>query len=256
MTIFLREDLAGRLVREIYGGYDELAAAWEDQTANGSDLPKARQRSSLYRWVTHGVPTRRDGTDHKFFVLCGLLDVDPLAIFDFHRNGYFSKFARIRQLIYYGRQALGGVATMLDMYRPADTWPSNSIAQTCFAHGWYLHHLTNQDNWDNSDYILLKVRFTDNRISHPRAVHVAYRRFGVPDTMWRYYGSVLAIDGRLELYNESGTYQTMDQVHDNEVRFRTYFGGRPVEWRIASLHEFSLHTEYPSNDTEIIGFTW
>lgn len=256
MTIFLRQDLAARLVHDLHGGYDELAAAWEIQTANVAGFPSARQRSSLYRWVSNGVPTSRDGTDHRFFALCGLLDADPLSLFDFDKNGYFSKFALIRKMIYYGRASFGGVATILHMYRPADGWPSDSVAQACFGRSWYSHQLSNRDNWNNLDYILLKVQFTDGRDSHPRAVHIAYRRFGVPDTMWRYYGTVLAIDGRLELYNESGTFQSMDQVSRDEVRFRTYYGGRPVEWRVASLHKFELQTEFPFRDDSTIGFTW
>ncbi len=256
MTIFLRQELTGRLVHEIYGGYDGLAAAWEERAARSASFPRARQRSSLYRWVSTGVPTGRDGADHQFFALCGLLDVDPLVIFDFHDNGYFSKFARIRQLIYYGRQALGGIATMFDMYRPADIWPSDSLARACFGRAWHWQQLTNSENWRDSDYILLKACFSDGRTSHPRGVHIAYRRLGVPDTMWRYYGTVLAIDKKLELYSESGTFLTMDQVHEDEVRFRTYFGGRPVEWRITSLHEFSLQTEFPFADSRTIGFTW
>ena len=256
MTIILRQELTGRLVHDMYGGYDELAVAWEHRARDVSGLPNARQRSTLYRWVSKGVPTNRDGTDHRFFVLCGLLDADPLAIFDFKENGYFSRFARIRQLIYYGRSTLGGVATILDMYRPNDIWPSNKIAQACFGRSWYSHHLTNQENWKNSDYILLKAQFKDGRDLHPRAVHIAYRRLGVPDTMWRYYGTVLAIDKKLELYSESGTFQTMVQTVRDEVRFRTYFGGRPVEWRLASIHEFTLETEFPFQDESTIGFTW
>lgn len=74
--------------------------------------------------------------------------------------------------------------------------------------------------------------------------------------MWRYYGTVLAIERKLELYNESGDYQFMEQVEDDEIRFRTYFGGRPVEWRIVSLHEFSVEKVFPYNDMTTIGFNW
>lgn len=256
MTILLRQDLVNRLVESIHGSYDVLAAAWEEHAAHQQDGLKSPSRSTLYRWVADGVPTLKDGSDHRFFTLCGLLDVDPLVIFDFKRSGYFSKFARLRQLVYFGRKSLGGIATLLDMYRPGDIWPSEAISLNCFGHGWRAHHLTNREDWDNSNYILLRSHFSDGRSNHPRAVHVAYRRHGVPDTMWRYYGTVLAIDKRVELYSESGTFQEFQQPHDNEIPFRTYFGGRPVEWRIASLHEFSLHSHYPSHEPTAVTFTW
>lgn len=256
MPIFLRRNIVNFLVDELHGGYDELASTWEEHAFKHKGTPKAPSRSTLYRWVADGVPTLLDGSDHRFFTLCGLLDVDPLAILDFQKHGYFSKFARLRQLVYYGRKSLGGIATLLDMYRPADVWPSETIAKDCFGHGWRAHHLTNGEDWKNSSYILLKPRFSGWKEQHPRAVHIAYRRIGVPDTMWRYYGTVLAIDHRIELYSESGTFQVAAQVDEGEVPFRTYFGGRPVEWRIASLHQFSMPTPLPSNDNSAVTFTW
>jgi hypothetical protein len=74
--------------------------------------------------------------------------------------------------------------------------------------------------------------------------------------MWRYYGTVIAVDGRLDLYNEAGGHQHMPQADKNEIRFRTYYGGRDVEWRVASLHEFSADFEFPFNDMSTIGFNW
>lgn len=256
MPIFLRKPLVNQLVERIHGSYDAFAAAWEEHATQERDASKAPSRSTLYRWVADGVPTHKDGSNHCIFTLCGLLDVDPLAVFDFHKNGYFTKFARMRQLIYYGRDALGGIATLLDMYRPADTWPSEIVAMKSFGHRWCGHHLTNKGECNNSNYILLSSCFSDERSLHPRAIHVAYRRHDVPDTMWRYYGTVLAIDGQIELYSESGTFQQRRQAQENEIQFRTYFGGRPVEWRVVSLHEFSLHSEYPSHEQTAVTFTW
>lgn len=256
MPIFLRQQVVNSLVDKLHGGYDELAAAWEENVAAQKNVQRAPSRSTLYRWVAEGVPTLKDGTDYRYFILCGLLDTDPLTIFDFHKHGYFSKFARLRQLVYHGRNSLGGIATLLDMYRPADAWPSDIIAQACFGHGWRAHHLTNKEEWNNSSYILLNPTFSDGKKQHPRAIHIAYRRIGVPDTMWRYYGTVLAIDRKIELYSESGSYQTAVQTDENEIAFRTYFGGRPVEWRVASLHEYSMRPIYPSNDSSVVTFTW
>ena len=256
MTIYVRQALTNRLIIELYGGLDQLAAAWEAEQGDNPAFPPAKQRSTLYKWTSKGVPTRRDASDQQYFGLCALLDVDPLAIFDFERNGYFSKFARIRQLIYYGRPALGGVATLLDMYRPSTTWPSDAIAKSCYRRTWFAHQFTNQDRWACNDYILLKARFDQLPGSSPRAVHIAYRRVNTSDTMWRYYGSVLAIDSAQHLYTEGGDYQTMPQPARGEIHFRTYYGGRPVEWRVASLHSFKLDEEFPCNDKSVIGFNW
>ena len=79
-------------------------------------------------------------------------------------------------------------------------------------------------------------------------------RVQVADNMWRYYGTVLAIDGYFQLYNESGDYQSMAQQELDKIRFRTYYGGRPVVRRIASLHNFAMESTFPFNDMDIIGF--
>lgn len=257
MPIYLRQELTNHLVYEIHGGYDQIIAAWEDRSINETGYPEPIQRSSLYRWVAKGVPARRDGIDDRFFALCGLLDVDPLVLFDFKRNGYFDRFAKLRQAVYLGRAAIGGYGAIFDMYRPSDNWPSDLIAKKYFSRPWYApKNLTNKNDWENTNYILIKANFTPTRKLLPRAVHVAYRRVDVPDTMWRYYGSVLSIDGKLELYTESGRFTKVQEFNAGEIRFRTYFGGRPVEWRIASLHEFERETEYPCHDQDIPTFKW
>ncbi len=260
---FLRHELVTRLVRKRHGGFIELSEAWEEAAGEFHAFPPPRSKSTIQRWMLGGVPAKRPRTDKvvrrtdwQLFALCGLLDVDPLAIFDFKRNGYFSLFAKIRQLVYLGERALGGLGPLLEMFRPADDWPSSEIARACFRRSWNVREFSNADDWQKPDYALVKTVFGRKNCDSPLAVHVAYRRSNSPDTMWRYYGTVLAVDGTLELYNEGGDFQTMAQVKDREVRFRTYYGGRPVEWRIASLHDFSLDIEMPFNDPETIGFNW
>lgn len=258
MPILLRQHVAQKLIADTFGSKEGLAAAWEARCETQPTFPRARQRAALYRWITDGVPTSISGEDETYFALCALLNVDPLTLFDFEKNEYFSRFAWFRQLIYFGRSAPSEIATLLRMYRPGDVWPSDAIALNCFGRRWIHRHLTNRDNWRHSDYGLLKATFSDTLASHPKAVHIAYRRIAsdVNDTMWRYYGTVMAIDGELELYTESGAFKKMSQVLPGEIRFRTYFGGRPVEWRVASLHEFTLETEFPFNDETTISFTW
>jgi hypothetical protein len=256
MAIFLRRELTTRLVRERYGDFDALAADWEAMADARPAFPRPKGRASIYRWLSQGAPASGRDPNMQIFALCALLDVDLLTIFDFERNGYFSKFAKLRQVIYARASAAGSLATFMEMYRPGDNWPSDAIAQACYGRRWFAAHLTNEDAWTSTDYILVKARFLSEVGRQPRAVHVAYRRVRVPDTMWRYYGTVIAVDGQLELYNESGGHQHMPQVANDEIRFRTYYGGRPVEWRIASLHDFSVDFELPFNDMRTIGFNW
>jgi len=248
---FLRADLTSQLVEELYGSYLKLALAWGDMADTFPTFPKPRQASAIHNWLKNGIPD----LNNQLFAFCSLLDVDPLAILDYKRHGNFESFAKLRQLIYRSHVLLGGLAPIFRLIRPNDVWPSREIASECYHRPWSFYQLSNSANASSNDYILIKALFCQEAI-RPRAVHIAYRRLGVPDTMWRPYGSVLAIHGTLHLHNESGDYQTMEQPLTDEVRFRTYYGGRPVEWRIASLHEFEGSEHFPFNDPKTIGFTW
>lgn len=255
-TILLKQDLTNRLVQDIYGGFNELSAEWEDVVKINPLFPEPKQRSTIYRWLLKGVPVGKGTSEFQMIALCALLDVDPLILFDFEKNGFFSKFAKLRRLIQLGKYSLGGLAPLLELLNPDEIWPSERIAKICYKRSWFSHQFKNGESWSSADYILVKVQFNEKLKSHPLAVHIAYRRTTSPDTMWRYYGSVLSIDGMLELYNENGDFQTMVQVRPSEIQFRTYFGARPVEWRIVSLHSFVVEKEYPFNDMTIIGFNW
>jgi hypothetical protein len=249
----LRKEMLERLYKEKYGNYIALSNAWSDKADRNSRFPKPRAQQTINKWlISGGVPTLND----QLFGLCSLLDVDPLAILDYERSGYFSKFATLRQLVYLAPDRLGGLFPIFKMYRPGDDWPSSKVAHDFFGRAWCAHEFTNEDNYATTDYILVKAQFDACLTYRPLAVHIAYKRVGVPDTMWRPYGSVLAIDGTLHLYNESGSYQSMQQATDHEIRFRTYYGGRPVKWRVASLHGFRVALEFPFNDMSTIGFNW
>ena len=251
MPIYLRPDIVQDMIKQRFGTIDELAADWEERVVSNRNFPKARQRASMYRWVKDGVPSRGD----QIIGLCAMLDVDPMAIFDYEKNGYFSQFASIRHKIQLGLAHVGVFSPLYRVYKPGPEWPSDETAQTCYERPWFGVEFNNADHWSETNYSLVKVKFA-RPSNDPRAVHIAYRRTDSADTMWRYFGTVLSVAGELRLYSESGAYQTMPEVELGEVRFRTFYGGRPVEFRVASLHEFSLDTEYPHNDKATIGFEW
>lgn len=251
MPIHLRTSIIQAIIKQRFGSFDAFAADWEDRAANSKGFPKARQRSSMYRWIKDGVPSQGD----QVIGFCAMLDVDPMAVFDYEKNGYFSNFARIRHLIQLGLAHVGVFKPLYSVYRPGPIWPSDETARTCYGREWFASEFNNQEHWSDTNYCLIKVQFAEHS-TDPRAAHIAYRRTDTADNMWRYFGTVVSIDGELRLYSESGAYQTMLEAIEGEVRFRSFYGGRPVEFRVASLHEFALDTEYPHNDKATIGFEW
>lgn len=252
MAIFLRQDAVSRQLARLDGGLDALVGTWSAHAEDDEVFVRPRQRSTIYRWLQKGIPARGE----EVLAICGLLDVDPLAVFDYERNGYFDNFATIRRNVQLGLYMIGALAPIYQLYQPGPYWPSDALAKRYWSRPWFSHEFTNDDNWTIPDYVLVKAKFRQRVEERPRAIHIAYRRVGSRDTMWRYFGTVVSLEKELRLYSESGDYQTMEPVDPDEIRFRTYFGGRPVEFRLASLHDFRISLDYPFNDPATIGFEW
>lgn len=234
------------------GDSGSLVIAQEHPASTRTDFAPSYQKSSTYRWLKEGLPTRGD----EVVAFCALLDVDPLAVFDYRRNGYFSNFAKIRIMIQKGLAAMGVFSPLYRMYRPGPHWPANDMARRCYGRDWFGVEFDNGDNWQTNDHVKVTARFRESTNGHPRAVHIAYRRRNSPDTMWRFYGTVIAVGDRIELYSEGGAFQDTPRTESQTIPFRTYFGGRPVEWRVASLDAFDFATEYPCHDESTVSFVW
>jgi len=121
---------------------------------------------------------------------------------------------------------------------------------------WKAHIFSNEKFPSQNSYGLIKLDFDEGFTTSPKAMHIAYRRMNFPDQMWRYYGCVIAYKDILRLYSESGDFQVMNALKKNEIRFRTYFGGRVVQFKIVSLHDFIFALDVPFNDKSVIGFEW
>lgn len=256
MSIFLDREIVAELVHKQFGGFDQLAADWEALSIANPNLPRPKSRTSLYRWLTEGVPVKRTADRYLFLMLSGILNVDPLCIFDFERNGYFSNFTKIRQLIYLTDPRRTFLAPVFDLYRPGEHWPSAWLAERYLGKKWRSRVFSNDETYLSHHYGLVKLDFNEAHRAYPKAMHIAYRRKNFPDKMWRYYGCVIGYKDYLKLYSESGAFQSMPSVKNNEIRFRTYFGGRLVEFKVASLHDFNLNLEWPFDDDTVIGFEW
>lgn len=257
--LLLRDEFTRSLIRTRYAsGVDDLLADWEIEFQSAG-LPPAPSRSTLYAWIAEGFPSIDSGPSRdQLLAFCGLLDVDPLALFDFKRNGFLDEFTALRIALARGQLLAGAFRPIIELHQPGESWPSEPLARRYWGRPWSAVEFDNVDRYTGNQYILLKVHFSAPSRGDPRVVHIAYRRWdlGRKDKMWRYYGTVVASDQSLDLYNEGGLHLKMLRHDQDRIDFRTYFGGRPVEFRVASLHEFSLDNTYPFDDMSVIGFNW
>lgn len=270
--LYFRRDRVKKLLDSANIQLETLIVDWEERAAElGVTCPPAPSRSTINSWMADGFPgfkrTRKNADtgkveiNPKFYqalMFCSLLDVDPLAIFDLERNGYKSRFGKFRKAIQYGFGGLGAYAPLFEMYAPDEIWPNDDLLRKYWNKNWCSFEFDNKNYFKSNDYCLIKVNFDNSPRELPRAVHISYRRWDVhrKDTMWRFYGSVVANGNNLELFNEGGFYAEMQRLPGSDIQFRTYFGGRNVEFRLVSLHEFSWEPEFPFNDMEVIGFEW
>lgn len=260
MTIYLRRQLVERLIERDHANVDGLVDEWGRRESEREDYPHCRERATIYHWLSKGVPTPRGRGRHLIFALCGLLDTDPMALLDYEKNRFFKDFTKIRMSLYMFTERVfksgaSNFAPLIDMFMPGPSWPSAAMSELYYGRDWFATEFDNTGHEQGSNYGLIKVRFVELE-GHPvRSVHIAYRRRGSNDRMWRYYGLVNLIGDCLELYTEGGEHQAMMCITNGEIWFRTSFGYRPVEFRLASLHEFTYTTEI-SNDMTIIGFNW
>lgn len=77
MAIPLNKDLVRRLIGQRFGSVDALVVEWEERVASGRQrVGRARDRSTVYRWIEKGLPSKQDDV----FGFAGVLDVDPVGI--------------------------------------------------------------------------------------------------------------------------------------------------------------------------------
>ena len=165
MTVFLRQDLAIRLINHRFQGIDGFVADWELLASRRFGFPKPKKRATIYRWLSKGLPAKRGS--FLVFGFCAVLDVDLLAILDYERSGYFKKFAKLRRIIYSRSSLDGTVSTLMQMYRPDDNWPSDAIAETCYGRPWFFKEIDNGGASDSTDYMLVKVKFLSPSVTCP-----------------------------------------------------------------------------------------
>lgn len=258
--VFLRADVIRSLVEKRGQSLEDVANGWFPLPSTDEDVyPPAPSRAAIYSWISKGFPSIESGPSrYQILAFCAQLDVDPLAVFDYRKNGYFSRFATLRKAVQRGIGGLGAFAPIFELFEPDEHWPSDKLSSAIWGRKWFAAEFDNQYNYQSNDYALVKVKFKQATNEEPRAAHIAYRRWDTRsrDTMWRYYGTVIGIDDRIELYNENAVHLKMDRVDDSEIAFRTYFGGRPVQFRIASLHDFDEEIVFPFNDMSVVGFNW
>ena len=231
--------LVHRVLDERFGGIANFADEWRDpESTEESPDPRGRSMKTIYAWLKNGLPSKHD-TLFRFF---GAIDVDPMAALDFDQCYQQRTFGRLRRAFMLGGASAGGFRPLFDLYRPSAGWPDSGLSRSYFSRDWTSFDFSHTATDITNTYATITIKGTDSApVWWPRAFHIAYRRRANADGLWRPFGTVVSREGEAILLHENGDLQQMAiATHgDHEIRFQTYFGPSPAEFRLVSLHPFS-----------------
>lgn len=246
MKLFLRKADTLDLISRKFGSVAEFAREWA-----AADETAAKDRTSIYRYLDKGISS----ATMAIFELCGALDVDPVALLDLERGKMLGEFEKLRLSFYYGGPAIKKLKPLIPMFMPGPEWPSNEIPTKHYGRPWYDRQFTHDAEGETGKYALLKIdEGPDVEDYVPLAFHFAYRRLGATDRSWRPYGSVIHLSPITTLISESGDFQQAEETSAGSVHAETHFGEGPAEFKVISLHQFSVEIEFPSTAENVVCF--
>ena len=245
MAIPLDKELVHALVKQRFGSIDALVVEWEERVASGTQKTgRARDRASIYRWLQRGLPSSRDDV----LGLCGVLDVDPIGILGIDGSYVAKHFAQERWLFQRGSEKRSLLAPFWPIYMPGPAWPNDEVAMNFYGRSWFVRDFAHEPTRVANVYAAVHLLSVDRDMPLvPKTYHFAYRRTGARDGMWRPYGTVIGYRRQICLISESGDFQRVSDERSNEIVVtETYFGAGPAEFRVASLHDFDIRVDAPS----------
>lgn len=253
MTIPLRKELVLALIERRFQSVDGLVVEWGERVASGTQkVGRARDRSTIYRWIEKGLPSTRN----DIFGFASVLDVDPVGILDIDGAFVQNHFGRERRLFQIGLTQLSRLSPFWPIYIPGPTWPNEEIAHHFYGRSWCTRDFTHDPSVIANVYVAVHLSATTNgEPVTPRTYHFAYRRLGAQDGMWRPFGTVIGLHNAVRLVSENGDYQEVsDERSSSVVVAETFFGPGPAEFRVASLHDFRVRIETPSKGQTSVRF--
>lgn len=237
MKMFVRSDLVHAIFEEEFGGIANFVEEW-----GGSAEQGGRGLSTLYKWLSDGLP----GRSESVFAFFGALGIDPIAVIDLERSKLARNFGRLRMAFMLGGANAGGFAPLFELFRPGAGWPQSDLLIRHFGRPCATFDFLHDAELERNTYATITANAKDGHpANRPRAFHIAYRRRPSPDGLWRPYGTVVTRAGEAVLVHENGDIQCAAQPSRSahQIRFKTYFGPSPVEFRIASLGAFTCKVE-------------
>ncbi|MEO1700617.1 MAG: hypothetical protein AAFR71_01085 [Pseudomonadota bacterium] len=213
-----------------FGSVRRLADAWTIQFGEDTVTTDA-----IYYWLRTGKPP---GSFVQLMRLSQLLGLDPTCLF---KSNPQLKAAHIDKLLRAAITKVFHVSLLsddfFDVFGPQSMWPNNPKLQALGLDRWYARDFRHDGSRLNY-YQTVELKPTTTE--RPVVWYFAY--CPIPSDVWRVYGSVQTdANGTTSLNNfyKSGLF-TSHRFSDGTIDVSTLFGGSACDFRVVSMHPFSL----------------
>ena len=240
----LRHSLVRRLLREKFRGPSDLIERWPENSS-------PPDRTTLWRWLK-GKPL---GSAEKMLGLAVALDVDPFALIQTTKRDFALLCNRLAQSISKsGDDPLGPEQKwILDFIAPRKDWPPD--LPKYFRREWSIAPFQHNADKGRNYYQKLAITAAPRKCAEPQIWHFAFRDPAAILPVWNPYGVLERTADHISLYHIRG-HSASVAIPSDTVTFlvETWFGPRPAQFRVASLHPFILTLREIANGTPCVRF--
>lgn len=236
MAIRLDGPLLKVICRRKYGDakiVEQLLCNWELLYGN------APSGATVHRWLTGALPQTADA----LWKLCGLLNVDPIAVLD-HRSIDSKESDHL--LSAYQRDAWArykSFSYLKDFLGRHAAWPPKVYQQTYFPdRAWCIREFEHTSDSRTNYYQAVRVVAEGSDMhAFPIALHIAFKQRGRFADRWLEYGVISIEEDTAHSFHIDGGASSRIRIEsDRLVYFETFFGPEAASFRVASLHLFEL----------------
>ncbi|GGN59066.1 hypothetical protein GCM10011349_39240 [Novosphingobium indicum] len=262
MGILISKAFVRQVIQDRWGAVGELEQGWAERVATGlQKVGEFRDRKTIYRWLSRGLPNDRD----SIFGFAATLGVDPLVMLDIE-NPKFQQLLQVEWFFFLANLANSGkLSAFWPLVRPAVDWPNPEISHDFYDSTWATIEF--RHTADQVRNVFAQLRITGDaeeaEFTAHRVYYLAYRRQGARDGLWRPYGIVrkrgrraicLAHNG--DMWEDENGKPTEVIVDDGgSLDIETFFGPGPCEFKVACLHPFALDVVAPSRAGKALRFS-
>lgn len=239
-------DLAKQSLSRRFGGHvNDLLTAWDSFKNVGRRTP---DRATIFRWLSGSLPRHRE----DFLSLCGLLDVDPMAILSLPPGEEAAALQHISRSFWLNRWTQPALGFLSEFYGHHSDWPPAPLAKRYFCRPWHIEEFAHPATGNVNYYAALNL--SASPFVRGQAFHFAYSEPAVALKRWIQYGFVERRERRVRLLSISGRTGQYEAATEGEpCLVETWFGPSPCLFRVASLHPFALEVldRSPGTDRKV-----